>query len=423
MTIQRAYKTELKPNNVQRTKLLQHAGAARWVYNWGLATKERFYKAGAKVPRATELDKVLCNDYEAAGAPWMKDIPAQVRQQSLRDLDRAYQNFFRRCNKGSGKKGFPKFKSRKKGIGSFRVYSIVADTNFIRLPRIGRVRLKECGYIPAGKYNTPVEGRRIVSTTVSEHAGRWFVSVQVEEEVADPAPRPEKIVGVDFGIKVLATCSDGTTFENPKELKRNLRKLKRLQRACTRKPKGTANRKKAVARVATLHAHIADLRTHTLHHVSHVLTRKSSVIALEDLNVRGMMRNHKLAQAISDVGFAELRRQIEYKSDWRGAEVVVADRWEPSSKRCSACGAINADLTLKDRRWTCPCGSVHDRDFNAAVNLRNLAGSRPDNQNACGEGVSGVDLFASVTLREAGSGQAPLAISPVSPENRGTSPL
>jgi len=384
MKILKAYKTEIDPNNVQRTMLLKHAGSARYAFNWGLNEKKKAFDAKTKIPNAMELHRQL-NALKKTDFPWMYEVSKCSPQEALRNLDRAFDNFFRRCKAKKsgthkGKVGFPKFKSKKKGVGSFRLTgTIKVFPQAVQLPRLGSIRLKERDYLPLDA--------KILSATISEHAGRWFVSIQVEETIADPKAKPESIVGVDLGIKTLATCSDGTTFENPKALRRNLKKLKRLSRSLHRKQKGSKNRKKAARKLAKLHYRIGNIRKDTLHKMTTQLTKSKSVIGIEDLNVSGMMKNHSLAQAISDLGLGEWRRQLEYKAGLYGCKIVVADRFFPSSKMCHVCGCLNESLELSDRSWTCSCGAILDRDMNAAVNLRNnakLAVSSTDNQNAYG---------------------------------------
>ena len=206
----------------------------------------------------------------------------------------------------------------------------------------------------------------------------------MEEELAVPE-NTGPVVGIDLGVKMLATLSDGTVIPNPRHLKRRLKKLKRLQRVVSRRKKGSHNRKKAVRRLAKLHRRITNQRRNTLHQVTTRLARTKSVLVIEDLNVSGMLKNHHLAQAIGDVGWYEFKRQLLYKASWYGARVIVVDRWEPSSKRCSGCGWIDTDLTLADRIFHYEqCGLVLDRDLNAAINLMQLAGSSSDSHNACG---------------------------------------
>jgi len=206
---------------------------------------------------------------------------------------------------------------------------------------------------------------------------------------------------VDLGIKTLATFSDGTTEPNPRHLRSCLKKLKQLQRAVSRKPKGSHNRRKAAQRLGRLHRRIANRRANTLHQLTSRLAKTKAVVVIEDLNVAGMLRNHHLAQAIGDVGFYEFRRQLSYKAAWYGCRVLVASRWEPSSKICSGCGWVDEDLTLANRMFRCQnpaCGLMLDRDLNAARNLATLAGSLSERQNACGEESAGLSLVAQVKL-------------------------
>jgi len=261
----------------------------------------------------------------------------------------------------------------------------------IQLPRLGRLRLKERGYLPTAGVN-------ILSATVSEQAGHWYVSVLVEQEYTVPT-NVGPVVGVDLGVKTLATLSDGTVIPNPRHLKQRLRKIKRCQRAVSRKQKGGHNRRKAAQRLGKLHRRVAHQRANTLHQLTSRLAKTKSVVVIEDLNVSGMLKNHHLAQVISDVGFGEFRRQLTYKAAWYGCRVLVASRWEPSSKTCSGCGWVDVDLTLADRAFRCEhCGLAIDRDLNAAKNLAQLADSSSDSQNACGEASAGRGLAALVQL-------------------------
>jgi putative transposase len=380
MLVQRAYKTALDLNDQQVTDCRQHAGAARWAYNWGLQIKQERYTATKKSPTAIALHREL-NALKKTQIPWMYSVSKCAPQEALRNLDAAFQQFFRRCalkkqGKWKGKLGYPRFKTKKKGLGSFRLTGrIVVSDKAIVLPRLGRLRLKERGYLPT-------HGVAILSATVSEQAGHWYVSVQVEQEQTVPE-NIGPVVGIDLGIKHLATLSDGEVIANPRHLKRRVKKLKRLQRVVSRRQKGGKNRKKAVKKLAKFHRQIKNQRSNTLHQVTTRLAKTTSVLVIEDLNVSGMLKNHHLAQAIGDVGFYAFKRQLLYKASWYGSRVILADRWEPSSKRCSGCGWIDADLTLADRTFHCaPCGLVLDRDLNAAINLKQLAGSSSDSRNA-----------------------------------------
>lgn len=384
--MKRAYKTEVEPNNVQRTLLLKHAGTARFAYNWGLARRRKEYQETGKSSHAIEQHRQL-NKLKKTDFPWMYDVSKAAPQEALRNLDKAYQNFFRRVKNGE-KPGFPKFKSKTAGKSSFRLTgSIQVTDTHIKLPRICWLKLKERGYIPAS-------GIKILSVTVSETAGRWFVSVQCEEEVLVSSATGEP-VGVDLGIKSMAVCSNGQRFENPKALKTAQKKLRRVQRELSRRKKGGRNREKTRQKLAKVHYRIANIRKDTLHKATSAITAKAKpdnerpgVVVIENLNVSGMIKNHCLAQAIVDVGFGEFRRQVEYKTIWAGEQLMVADRFYPSSRSCSACGQVKKELTLADRFWTCACGAIHDRDENASINLKNLAYREfPGNVNDCGESV------------------------------------
>jgi putative transposase len=364
----RAYKTELDVNNVQRTALRRHAGAARWTYNWGLCRKKEAREAGKKAPTAIDLHREL-NALKETELQWLYEVSKCVPQESLRNLDRAFQNFFRRRENGAKKKGYPKFKSRKRGIGSFSLTgSIHVTETTVQLPRLGMLRLKEAGYLP-------VQGVKILRATVSERAGRWFVSLQVEEKHSDLKPKDGGALGIDVGVRQLAVLSDGTLFENPKALYAAERRLRHAQRTVARRRNGSANRRKAVKRVARLHYRVCCIRNNAIHKAtSAVIAKQPSAIGIESLNLAGMVRNHRLARAVSDASLAELHRQLEYKARWAGIEVGKADRWFPSSKTCSACGAVKEDLFLGERTYRCDaCGLALDRDVNAAINLRSMA--------------------------------------------------
>jgi len=395
--IQRAYKTELALNDRQTTACKRHAGAARWAYNWGLRRKEEAYRTTGKSPSAIDLHREL-NALKQSDVPWMYAVSKCAPQEALRNLDTAFARFYRRVQlkqrgKLRGKVGYPKRKTKKCGLGGFRLTgSLVVFPDAIQLPRLGRLRLKERGYLPTHA--------KILSATVTEQAGHWYVSVLVEQEhvvLENTGP----VVGVDLGLKRLATISDGGTAENPRHLKTRLRKIKRLHRAVTRKAKGSQNRKKAARRLGTAYRTVANQRANTLHQFTSRLAKTKSVVVIEDLNVAGMLKNHSLALAISDVGWGAFRQLLEYKAAWFGCRVIVADRWFTSSKTCCRCGWVDEQLMLKDRTFRCQnpaCRQVMDRDLNAAINLEQLAGSSPDSLNACGEGSAGLGRPAQVKL-------------------------
>jgi len=363
MKLIRAYKTELKLNNKQTTDCTNHINAARFAWNWGLARRIEAYNKHGETLNAIRLHREL-NTLKKTDFAWMYSVSKCAPQEALRDLDKAYINFFEHRAK------YPRFKKKNgtPGKKSFRLTGVIrVFEDSIQLPRLGRLRLKESGYLPPDA--------RILSATVSEKAGRWFVSIQVKEEIDIPINTGE-VAGVDLGIKTLAYVSDGTTFENPGALKRYERKLKRAQRKVSRRVKGSNNRIKAIKEVQRIHKRIYDIRTDVIHKATSYLAKTKSVIGLEDLNVSGMMKNHCLAKAIADVGLYEFRRQMEYKCPLYGSELVFADRFFPSSRMCSQCGHIKTDLTLAQRTFICDgCGFALDRDYNASLNLRQVAAS------------------------------------------------
>jgi len=402
MKVIRGYKTELDLNNEQRTWCYQHAGAARFAYNWGLARSQEVYRATGKRPSAMTLHKEL-NALKQTDFPWMYEVSKCAMQEALRDLDTAYKHFYRKVTlkkqgKFKGKVGFPTYKKRSKAIGSFRLTGAIhVFQESVQLPRLGRLRLHEHGYIPTDA--------KILSATVSEKAGRWFVSIQVEAEQEATPSTATSAIGVDLGIKTLATLSDGTTFANPRALKQALKQLKRLERAKSRRKKGSKNRTKTRKAIAKTHARIANMRKDATHKLTSYLVKNHALVAIEDLHVAGMLKNHKLAQSVSDSNFGEIRRQLEYKAAFAGTHVVIVDRFYPSSKTCSACGYVKPELALSERVYVCQaCGYVADRDVNAAINLRTVAVSSIDTQNACGQKSAGMFSGACETvLGEAGT--------------------
>jgi len=309
----------------------------------------------------------------------MYEVSKCAPQQALRNLDKAFKVFFRNCkNKIKGKKGFPKFKSKHHGLGSFALYGAIhVFENEIQLPRLGKIKLKEKKYLPSEL--------KILSATVSEKAGHWFVSVQAEETDIRFNKNKNSEIGIDLGINKLAVCSDGTVFENHKALRKNLKRLKRRQRRLSRKVKGSNNRNRARKMVAKLHYKISNIRKDSLHKITIQLTKSKSKIVIENLSIKNMIKNHCLAQAISDVGWYEFRRQLEYKGKWYNCEIVVADKFFPGSKTCSFCGNKKNKLKLSDRVYCCDaCGLEIDRDLNASINLEYYTGGSPE-INACGE--------------------------------------
>ncbi|MHA1959288.1 MAG: RNA-guided endonuclease InsQ/TnpB family protein [Candidatus Thorarchaeota archaeon] len=379
MLVYKAYRYELDPNNSQRASLQQHAGVARFAYNWGLEQRIKLFKEQLGVRRFTDAAKQHkhLNTLKKTQFPWMYQCSKCAPQEALRDLHRAFQNFYQGKKKGR-KVGFPRFK--RKGVrDSFRLTGIISfEGRKLQLPRIGKVRLKE-------RRESYCRGR-ILSVTIRRRADRWFASVTAKEEIPDPAPIKGKAVGVDLGVKTLTTLSDGTTFANPRALGRTLKRLKRVAKSLSRKKKGSRNREKARLQLAKLYLKTFNIRQDSLHKVTTYLAKSHSKIVIEDLGVSGMMMNRRLARAIADVGMYEFRRQLEYKCKWYGSQLIVASRTFPSSKRCSRCGTRKTKLSLSEREYHCEvCGLRIDRDLNAAINLVTV--SLPETQNACGEDV------------------------------------
>jgi len=379
MLVTRAYRYELDPNNVQRTSLLRHAGAARFAYNWGLEQRINLYKTNTGNDRFTDAMRQhkLLNSLKKAQFPWMYEVSKCAPQEALRDLHKAFQNFYRGLK--SGKKiGFPKFK--RKGLrDSFRLTGTIRfHKRHIQLPRIGQIRIKE--------RRTRYHKGRILSVTIRRRADRWFVSVTVEEDLSDPIPITGFPIGVDLGVKTLAVLSDGHTFANPRALRRNLRKLRKLHRDLSRKRKGSRNREMAKSQLAKLYLRIFNIRQDALHKLTTYVAKNHSKVVIEDLHVSGLLKNSRLSRAIADVGFYQFRRMLEYKCAWYGSKLIIASRTYPSSKLCSRCGHKKQDLSLSEREYHCEvCGLRMDRDLNAACNL--VAVSLPETENACGEDI------------------------------------
>ena len=379
MLIRKAYRYELDPNNSQRSSLLRHAGVARFVYNWGLERRIARFNTNHGTARFTDAMKQhkYLNSLKESQFPWMYECSKCAPQEALRDLHRAFTNFYQ-GRKTRRKIGFPRFKKR--GMrDSFRLTGTIRiEGRLIQLPRIGKIRLKE-------KREQYYEGR-ILSVTVRRRADRWFVSVTVEE-TKDESTRPEgPKVGVDLGVKTLATLSDGTTFPNPRVLGSRLKRLRRLSKSLSRKQKRSKNREKAKLRLTRMYLKTFNIRQDTLHKLTTHLAKSHGTIVIEDLGVSGMMKNRWLAKVIADVGMYEFRRQLEYKCKWYGSRLIVASRTFPSSKMCSSCGYRKKTMSLSEREYHCEeCGLRIDRDLNAALNLVTV--SLPETQTACGEDV------------------------------------
>ena len=366
-----SHKIALEPNNKQKTYFAKACGIARFAYNWGLAEWQKQYKEGGK-PSEAALRRQL-NSIKGEQFPWMLAVTKNAPQMTIIQLGKAFKNFF------SGKAKYPVFK--KKGRhDSFHItndqFKIVQKK--IHIPRLGWVKMQE---------ELRLKGR-IISASISRIADRWFASIVVETEEIPRVNKNQATVGIDLGINALATLSTGEVIQGPKPLKQLLNRLKRLSRSLSRKEKGSKNRHKAKIQLSRLHARISNIRQDALHKLTTYVTKIFSRIVIEDLHVKGMMSNRCLSRAISDMGFYELRRQLEYKTKKVSGEIIVANRWFASSQLCSNCKYQNKGLLLAEREWACPnCSFVHDRDINAAKNLKQFAASSA--VTACGEEGSG----------------------------------
>lgn len=395
------FRTRLELNNRQKTLAAQHAGVARHAYNWGLAICRQALENRQKLPTAIDLHKRLVAEVKKEN-PWYYQVSKCAPQQALRNLEQA----FKRWRGGLGK--FPRFKRKGVRDSFYLEGSIRISGDRIKVPIFGWLRCAEL--LPA---TTPK------NVVISLRAGHWYISFKYEA----PAPQVEKtgeVVGVDLGIHHLATCSDGEVFENPKPYRKARKRLARLQRRLSRKQKGSANRKKAVVQLGKAHKRVADIRQDNLHKLTTYLAKKYRVVVIEGLQVKNLLKNRKLAGALSDCGFYELRtpsryrerRQLEYKARLYGCQVVVADRFYPSSQLCSGCGH-RQKMPLQERVFCCPCcGLELDRDLNAALNLLRWYRTTPSSggSDACGDssgGVVGVNSAASHgSLKQEGSSDA-----------------
>jgi putative transposase len=375
-----SHKIRLDPNNKQATYLAKAAGTARFAYNWALAEWQTQYVAWKEdnsqpKPSQFSLRKQL-NAIKREQFPWMLEVTKNAPQMAIIQLGTAFKNFF------AGRAKYPQFKKKGKSRDSFTLTNdqFTIDACRIRIPNLGLVRMREALRF-SGK---------ILSATISRTADQWFASITVDTDSSHlPPAENQGVVGVDLGVSALATLSTREVVAGAKPHKALLSRLQRLSRSLSRKVKGSANRTKAKAKLATLHARIANIRKDSLHQLTTDLTRRFHTIGIEDLNVSGMVKNRHLSRAISDMGFFEFRRQLEYKAEMRGAVVVVADRFFASSKTCSACDEKVEKLPLSVRQWDCPtCGASHDRDVNAANVLANYAVSYT--VSACGGEGSGL---------------------------------
>ena len=387
-----AVKVALDPSPAQESLLLSHAGGARFAYNVMLARVKAAFDAGESIDQSFYALRKWWNANKdtlavgEGGVIWWAENSKEAYSYGLESLAKGLSNWSksRKGDRKGRRVGFPKFKSKSKTTPRFAYTAggfglIDGDPKAIRLPKIGRVHCME-------NVAERVGDAKVLRMTISQRAGRWYASLTVERDDASVTRKAPKggAVGVDLGVKTLATLSDGTVIENPRYLRKSERKLKKAQQELSRKTKGSNRRAKAKATVARIHARVANQRLDAMHKLTTRLTRKYSDISIEDLQVAGMVKNRHLAKSIMDAAFGEFRRQLEYKTARSGAALHVVDRWYRSSKTCSGCGRVKAKLSLSERTYRCDsCGLTMDRDLNAAINIC-VAGSAPETLNARG---------------------------------------
>lgn len=357
------------------------AGARRFVWNWGLARRREHYEVTGKALSYFDQTKELTQLKKQPELAWLNEVTRQSSERALKDLDNAFKSFF------AGRCGFPQFAAKRTSAPTF--YSrlhVRVENESVKLPKLGWVRIRQ---------SREVEG--VIKDAICKQApdGKWYISLSCEFTMPDvplPSINPHRTVGVDLGLKDLAVLSNGERIAPPKHYRRAERKLARAQRALSRKQKGSRNREKARRRLAQVHQKIRNQRQDFTHKFTTYLVKNYDGICIEDLNVKGLAKT-KLAKSINDAAFGAIRRHLEYKAVWYRKHLVVIDRFFPSSKLCSECGGINQDLILNDRSWICGCGAIHDRDLNAAKNIR-LAGLKQldavehtESSNACGAQV------------------------------------
>lgn len=346
------YKVKLYPNKTQEQTFLKYCGATRFVYNYFLDRKKTEYLNTGKNLTYCQLSKELTKLRKETD--WMKEVQFQPLQQSLRQLDVAYNRFFRKQSK------FPNFKKKNGKQSVKKVQGWRVQENKIVFAKDFAIKFRG---------NIPKKGEGTL--TISRNAcGQWFASMLGNKEIEQPALNG--CLGIDLGLNHLAVTSDGGKFKNNRTLKNKLKKLKDRSRTLSKKSKGSNRRKKAKQELAILHNKIENIRKNHLHHVSKAIVSKNhAVIALEDLSVLNMMKNRRLSRSINDAGWGELIRQITYKQKWIGGKTIKINRFFPSSKNCSSCGFILENLSLSEREWDCPkCKAKHDRDLNAAINIK-----------------------------------------------------
>lgn len=361
MKINRAYRYELKPNKEQLVLLAKYAGCARFSYNWGLARRIELYEKENKSTNAIEQHKEL-NSLKQEQFPWMYEVSKCAPQEALRDLDKAFRNFYRGLKTGN-KVGFPKFK-KKGGHDSFRLTGCIkVMEKAVQLPRLGVVKLKE----------KPKVNGRILSATVSRDADRWYVSLTVEQDITEPEPVKGEVVVIDFGLKHFAVFSTGEVEDAPNPLKKHLKLLRKRSKQHSRKQKGSNNRKKSAMKFARFHRKIRNIRTDYIHKFTSNLAKTKQEIVIEDFSVKELMAKGRFSRHFTDIAIGEAKRMLEYKTKWYGSVLTKVPKFHSVNNICSNCGIANNKIPPVVKQWTCTnCGTQHSRSENSAKNLRKL---------------------------------------------------
>jgi putative transposase len=377
MMIRKAFRYRLYPNAQEEKKLALQFGHTRFVYNHFLAERQDYYKAHRDDPDKKGLtyadtNKMLTALKRAKECEWLKEGDSQALQESLRNLDRAFQNYFGKRAK------YPKYKNKSAAQSVHYPQRFNISASKVYAPKVGEIK---------AVLHRPLEGTPKNLTISKTKSGKYYASIQCEVEIPVPQPKNGE-VGIDLGLKHFAILSDGQVIDNPRHLKKSEKKLKGLHRQLSRKVKGSNGRKKARLKLSRQYEKVSNQRRDFLHKVTRSVVDTYCLIGIENLNVAGMVRNHHLAKAISDAGWGEFTRQLVYKGTWYGSGVEKVDRFYPSSKECHVCGYIHRGLQLSDREWDCPnCGTHHDRDGNASTNILNESRAGMARSNAGGEGV------------------------------------
>ena len=394
MIINYAYKFRLYPTEQQKVLLNKHFGCNRFIWNYFLNERQQYYLNNKEDIEAKRIKGYL-NYYDNCAEltklkkqdnyKWLNEVNSQSMQSTLKYLDIDYKSFFNK------KSGFPKFKS-KNSKQSFTIpQHLLIKDNKLYCPKFkDGIKIKQ---------HREINGKFCVATLSKTNTNKYFISIIVEKEVQH-MDKVEKVIGLDLGIKDFCVCSDGVVFENKKILSKYEKKLKRQQRIVSRRQKGSKRRELAKLKLAKIHEKIANIRKDYLHDISNKITNENQIICLEDLNVKGMVKNHILAKSINDCSWNEFINQLKYKSKIKGRQIVEIDRFFPSSQVCHCCGFQNTALTLKDREWTCPnCKKHLDRDLNASINIlrQGLNKINADAIAVCGRGVSQVADYCEAT--------------------------